>query len=58
MSMATLEREILAEAKKVTGNTKLKMKEILEWCSGEIEPQSGEKTYYLPTIGIYIAIAE
>jgi len=31
MSMQSLEREILAEAKEVTGNKKLKLKDTMEW---------------------------
>lgn len=58
MSMQSLEREILAEAKKVTGNKKLRMKDIMEWSTGKIEAQSGEKLYFLPELQVNIAIKE
>jgi len=39
MSMATLERAILASARTTLSNPKLKMAEILEWSTGEVKPQ-------------------
>lgn len=42
MSMASLEREILAEAKTVFQNPKLRMKDIMEWSTGDIKPESDE----------------
>lgn len=56
MSIKTLETAILAEAKKVTGNEKLRIKDIMEWSSGEIKAQPGEKLYKLPKIGVNIAV--
>lgn len=56
--MQSLEREILTEAKEVTGNKKLRMKDIMEWSTGEIVAQPGEKLYKLPGIGVNIAIKE
>jgi len=47
MTMASLEREILAEAKIIVGNKKLRMKDIMEWSTGEIKAQEGEKLYFL-----------
>ena len=58
MSLKTLESEILAEAKVVTKNKALKMKDILEWSTGEIKSIPGEKIYKLPSLGINIAIKE
>ena len=58
MSMQSLEREILAEAKEVVGNKKLRMKDIMEWSTGEIEAQPGEKLYYLSNLSVHIAIKE
>jgi hypothetical protein len=37
MSMATLERAILAGAKRILKNTKLKHADILEWSTGEVK---------------------
>jgi len=56
--MASFEREILIEAKAVTGNTKLKMKDILEWTTGKCEVVLGEKVYHLPGMNVNIAILE
>lgn len=57
MGIRQLEAAILAEAKIVIGNKKLQQKDIMEWSTGEVEPvQKGEKAYYLPEIGINVAI--
>ena len=58
MSMQSLEREILAEAKEVTSNKKLRMKDIMEWSTSEIVPQPGEKIYRLPKTGVNIAVID
>lgn len=58
MSMQGLERAILREAKEITGNKKLKMKDIVEWGTGEVKAQDGEKLYKLPMLGVNIAIKE
>jgi len=58
MSMQSLERAILVEAKEVTGNKKLRMKDIMEWTTREIVPHLGEKIYRLPMIGVNIAVKE
>lgn len=56
MSMKTLERAILTEAQKVTGNKKLKMKDIMEWSTGNITVGPNEKFHHLPKLGVKIAI--
>jgi len=56
MSMKSLERAILAEAKKVTKNSKLRMKDIKEWSTGAIEEFPGEVQYLLPELGINISV--
>lgn len=58
MSLRSLESAILAEAKIVTENKKLRLKDIMEWSTGEIKPQSGEKLYRLPKLCINIAVKE
>jgi hypothetical protein len=55
MSMATLERAILAELRDVTGKRKLRKKDMMEWSSGDIEPQEGETLVYLPGLKINVA---
>lgn len=56
MGIKAIERKILAEAKIVTSNNKLKMKDITEWSTGQIELMTGEKTYRLPKLSINIAV--
>jgi hypothetical protein len=56
--MRTLESEILREARTVTGNKKLRLKDIMEWSTGNIKPHDGEKTYRLPETKVFIAIKE
>ena len=58
MGMRELERAVLAEAKTITGNKKLRMKDIMEWSTGDIVPHPGEKLYRLPDMGVNIAVKE
>lgn len=57
MSLQTLERAILSELKTVSNNPKLKMKDLLEWSTGEVKPHAGEVVLYLPEMGAYCAIS-
>ena len=56
MGMKELERAVLAEAKIVTGNKKLRMKDIMEWSTGEVKQEEGEKLYRLPELAVNIAV--
>lgn len=57
MGMRELEAAILEEARKVTKNPKLKMKDIQEWRTGKIKlAQEGEKDYYLKNHHVSIAV--
>lgn len=56
MGMKQLEAAVLAEAKEVTGNKKLRMKDIMEWSTSEVKAQEGEKLYRLPKLGVDIAV--
>lgn len=56
MGMRQLEAAILAKAKIVIGKKNLKMKDIMEWSTGEIKPEEGEKRYRLPKTGVNIAV--
>jgi len=58
MGTRQLKAAILAEAKIITGNKKLRMKDIMEWSTGEVKPQEGEKLYRLPELGLNIAIID
>ncbi len=56
MSMATLERAILAGAKVLLNNPKLRIKDIQEWSSGDIVAQEGEVVIYVPDPGVHVAV--
>lgn len=56
MSMRTLEAAILLEARKVTGRKKLRKKDILEWTTGTVKSREGESIFYLPDMGVEIAV--
>lgn len=58
MGMQTMERAITEEARRVFCNPKLRVKDILEWSSGNIKPQAGEVVVRLPGYGVDVAIAE
>ena len=56
MSLRTLEKAIVEEAKLVTKNNKLKLKHLMEWCTTNvIKKHEGETIYYLPELQIYAA---
>jgi hypothetical protein len=56
MGMKEIERAILWELIEVSKNKKLKIKDIMEWSTGEIKPQEGEVLHYLPVLKIYCCI--
>jgi hypothetical protein len=56
MSMATLERVILQNARTVLNNPKLKMANILEWSTGEVKPRAGEIIVRIPDPGVNICV--
>lgn len=56
MSMATLERAVLAGARVVLNNQKLKKADIQEWSTGEIEPHDGEVIVHVRDPGVYVAV--
>jgi hypothetical protein len=56
MSMATLERAVLAGAKIAFANPKLKMGDIQEWCTGEFDPHEGEVVLRVPDPGVFVAV--
>lgn len=57
MGMKQLEAAILVEARDVTKRRSLRQKDILEWSTGDIKPQDGEKVFRLPDLGINVAIS-
>lgn len=56
MSMASLERVILANAKVFFKNPKLRLKDLQEWSTGKIVTQDGEVVEWIPDPGVYVAI--
>lgn len=58
MSVRQLNAVMLIEAKKITGNKKLRQKDIMEWSTEAIKAQEGERVYKLPELGVYIAVLE
>lgn len=56
MGMRELESGILKELKVEANNNALRRKDILEWSTSEIKPESGETVYYLPMMMVYCAI--
>jgi len=56
MAMRDLERAILQEARTVTGNKKLRMKDISEWSTGTVKIRENERAFHLPELNVNIAI--
>lgn len=56
MSMKTLERAVLVGAQSVLNNPKLKMKDIMEWSTGNIKAQEGEIVVDIPDPGVNVAV--
>ena len=56
MSLRALEAEILAAARQVSCNSRLRQKDIQEWTTGEIAPHDGEVVLVLPLLGVNVAI--
>lgn len=60
MSFASLEREVLVEARLAANNPKLRKADLMEWSSGSIEAQEGEVVIKIkaprPLAGISFAI--
>lgn len=55
MGMRDLERAILADAKLVFNNKKLRLKDLMEWSTGKIESRDDEVVAVMPD-GINVAI--
>jgi len=56
MSFATLEREVLAELKQVAKNSKIRLKDIMEWSTGELKAQEGEAYFFLPNLKVHCCV--
>ena len=57
MSMRTLELAVLAGARLTLSNPKLKLKDILEWSTGDVKPESDtEVVIRVPNPGVNICV--
>ncbi len=56
MSLRSLEAEMLQEAREVIGKRNLRQKDIQEWSSAEVKPQTGERAFHLPKLGLWVAV--
>lgn len=57
MSMATLERAIVAGAQTVFNNRSLRKKDLQEWNSAEIKPKDEtEVTAYISDPGVWVTV--
>lgn len=62
MSMATLERAVLAGAKVALNNSKLRMKDIMEWNTSEAAVKKNladdEVAVNVPDPGVWVAVGK
>jgi hypothetical protein len=58
MNIATLERAIVIEARKVSGRKELRMKDLQEWAIGEVSHEAGEVVYVLPKLVVQAAFLD
>ncbi len=56
MSLRSLESAIVSEARKIFNNQALRVKDLLEWTTGEITPHEGEVVAHLPKLGVNVAV--
>jgi hypothetical protein len=56
--MRSLESVILRGAREVFNYRGLRLKDIQEWSTGDIKPQPGEVTAYVPDPGVNVTIKQ
>jgi len=56
MSLRTLEKTIVEEARKVLCNPKMRLKDLMEWRTSTIEPTEGETVLYLEINKLWISV--
>lgn len=56
MSMATLERAILAGARVVLKNPKLRKQDIIEWSTGRCKPEASEVEVRVDDPGVWVCV--
>lgn len=55
MSLHTLEVAIWREAQTVLKNLKIRLKDLAEWSTGELDYHEGEVNVFLPTLKVFVA---
>ena len=56
MSLRSVESDIASEARVVFKNPKLRVKDMMEWSSGDITPHEGEVVERMPILKVSVAI--
>ena len=56
MSLRSLERLIIREAREVFCNKKLRVMDLMEWSTGLLRPDDGEVMLFLPATRVYVCI--
>ena len=56
MSIRQFESMITAEARMIFNNPKLRVKDLMEWCTTYIEPVDGEVTEFMPLNKVFVAL--
>ena len=56
MSMRQLESAIVSEARSIFRNPKLRVKDLMEWSSGQLTLHDGEIIERMPLTGVFVAI--
>lgn len=46
------------ELKVVTGNSKIRLKDIMEWSTGPVDAEDGEKVIHLPDMNVNVSYKE
>ena len=50
--------QILPIEKDIARELKIKVRQIMEWSTGKIKPQKGEKYIHLKKLGVYVCYKE
>lgn len=52
MSMRSPESAILAELREVAGKRSIRLKDIMEWSTGNVKTEVGETHFFLPGLNV------
>jgi hypothetical protein len=56
MSMRSLESAVLAELREVSGKRSLRLKDVMEWSTGDVKVNPDETLFRLPDLAINCAV--